>query len=53
MGLRSKISRERRRNLVIHSGSFFSLEISSTTAALRPFLGSNTECDGSCQPNLY
>jgi len=38
----SKISSERRRNLVIHSGSFLIMEISRTTSALRPFLGSNT-----------
>src|SRR4029453_13454743 len=41
------------RNLRIHSGSDFIAEISSTTASLSPFFGTNTECAGSCQPKRY
>ena len=42
MGLRSKISSARRRNFSIHSGSLLRNEISRTTSALRPRLGSKT-----------
>ena len=42
IGLRSKISSARRRNLVIHSGSLLRNEISRTTSAFRPFFGVNT-----------
>jgi hypothetical protein len=39
------------RALVIQSGSFLISEISRTTASDSPRFGSNTECEGSCQPN--
>src|SRR6478672_4546788 len=53
MGRFSKCLSAFRRYLRIQSGSFLSAEISSTTAALSPRLGVNTEFDRSCQPNRY
>ena len=42
MGLRSKISSDAQAELSIHSGSPLRNEISRTTSAFRPRLGSNT-----------
>ena len=46
----SKVCSARRRNFVIHSGSFFIQEISFTTSAFRPRLALKTNFSGSKKP---
>ena len=50
MGRAPKCRSAFRRALRIQSGSDLRAEISSTTASLRPFFGTNTEWSGSLQP---